>query len=118
MCRFVRSGGTFQTIKRHGRQFLPALAQKFQPYHCSRLPLGDLIPQLRAACDYDVVEEVEPGTAADEAGIQEGDIIVAADRKAVGTASALAEIIRGHTRDTPMLLQIRRGSSALFVALG
>lgn len=64
------------------------------------------------------VEEVEPGTAADEAGIQEGDIIVAADRKAVGTASALAEIIRGHTRDTPMLLQIRRGSSALFVALG
>jgi Do/DeqQ family serine protease len=64
------------------------------------------------------VEGVIPGSAADEAGIQEGDIILAADRKALGTAGALAEIIRDHKLDTPLLLQIRRGSSALFVALG
>jgi Do/DeqQ family serine protease len=63
------------------------------------------------------VEGVEPGTAADEAGIQEGDIIVAADRKPVGAPGALAEIIRTHRSDTPVLLQIRRGNSYLFVAL-
>jgi S1-C subfamily serine protease len=63
------------------------------------------------------VEGVEPGSAADEAGIQEGDIIVAADRKPVSTPAGLIRIIRDHKGDTPVLLQIRRGDTVLFAAL-
>jgi Do/DeqQ family serine protease len=64
------------------------------------------------------VEGVDPGSAAEEVGIQEGDIIIAADRKPISTAAGFAQIMREHKGDTPVLLQIRRGTSSLFVALG
>jgi Do/DeqQ family serine protease len=64
------------------------------------------------------VEGVDPGSAAEEAGIQDGDIIIAADRKPVSTAAGLAQVMREHRAGTPLLLQIRRGNSSLFVALG
>ena len=63
------------------------------------------------------VQGVDPGSAADEAGIQEGDIIIAADRQPVSTPAGLIRIVRDHKGDTPVLLQIRRGDSVLFAAL-
>jgi serine protease Do len=63
------------------------------------------------------VDAVAPGSAADEAGLEAGDIIVTANRQPVTTAAALTQIIRDR-RGTPILLQVRRGSSALYVALG
>lgn len=63
------------------------------------------------------VETVDPGSAAEEAGIQEGDIIIAADRKPVSSTAGLVQIVREHKEGTPLLLQLRRGESALFVAL-
>jgi S1-C subfamily serine protease len=64
------------------------------------------------------VERVDPGSAADEAGLQEGDIIVAANRVPVGSAAALAQVMRDRKQGTPLLLQVRRGEAALFIALG
>jgi Do/DeqQ family serine protease len=64
------------------------------------------------------VEHVDPGSAADEAGLREGDIVIAANRISIGSASALVQIMRDHKQSTPLLLQIRRGEAALFVALG
>jgi Do/DeqQ family serine protease len=63
------------------------------------------------------VESVDPGSAAEEAGIREGDIIVAADRKPVSTTAGLVQIIREHREGIPLLLQVRREGSSLFIAL-
>ena len=64
------------------------------------------------------VVSVDTGSAADEAGIQKGDIIVSANRAPISTPSELARIMQGQKKGTPLLLQIRRGDSALFVAVG
>lgn len=63
------------------------------------------------------VISVEPGSAADEAGLRQGDIIVAAGRIAVTTPSELEQIIQKHSKGMPLLLRIIRGDSALFIAL-
>jgi S1-C subfamily serine protease len=64
------------------------------------------------------VVDVAPGSDADEAGIQEGDIITAAGRMPVSTPAELERTLRARNNDTPMLLQVRRGEASLFVALG
>lgn len=63
------------------------------------------------------VQGVEPGSAADKAGIEEGDIIVAVDRKPVSSPAALFKAVQDHKSDTPILLQIRRGDSMWFAVL-
>jgi len=70
---------------------------------------GPRVDQLRGI----YVQGVEPGSAADEAGIEQGDIIVAVDRKPVSSPLALFEAVRNHKSDTPILLQIRRGDSVV-----
>jgi Do/DeqQ family serine protease len=64
------------------------------------------------------VVSVDPVSAADEAGIQRGDIITSAGRAPISTAAEFARIMRDRQKGTPLLLQIRRGDSALFVAIG
>jgi Do/DeqQ family serine protease len=61
---------------------------------------------------------VDDGSAAEEAGIRQGDIIVSADGIPVGSEAELARIIQGRQTGKPLLLRIRRGDSALFAALG
>jgi Do/DeqQ family serine protease len=63
------------------------------------------------------VERVDPGSAADEAGLRDGDIIIAADRMPVDSPAVLAQIMRDRKQGTPLLLQVRRGEAALFIAL-
>lgn len=64
------------------------------------------------------VMQVEPGSAADEAGIREGDIIISADRVVVSTPSELAQILLKQKKGTPLLLLVERGDSTVYVALG
>ncbi len=49
----------------------------------------DLRQQLQASSDLQgaVVEQVQPGSSADDAGLQRGDVIVQVDRKPVQNAS-------------------------------
>ena len=61
-----------------------------------------------------VVLESEPGSAAWNAGLREGDVIVSANRQRVRTVDELRQAIRG---SDALLLNIRRGSGALFLLL-
>jgi serine protease Do/serine protease DegQ len=63
-----------------------------------------------------LVREVESGSRAAESGLRPGDIIVSADQQAVSGPDDLAAILRAHG-DGPLLLNVRRGQGALFLAI-
>jgi serine protease Do len=64
-----------------------------------------------------VVTAVEPASAADEAGIRRGDIIVEVDRKPVRTVDDYKKSIAGARKGRGVLFLVRRGESTLFLAL-
>ena len=79
------------------------------------LRLEQLTPQLRARLRYEgdgrvVVGAVQPGSDADRAGLQPGDIILQADRKEVGSV----DDVRTALRDGKALLYIERGGQRFF----
>jgi Do/DeqQ family serine protease len=63
-----------------------------------------------------LVREVESGSNAAEAGLRPGDIIVSADQQPVSGPDDLAAVLRAHG-DGPLLLNVRRGRGALFLAI-
>jgi len=64
-----------------------------------------------------VVTAVEPGSAADEAGIRRGDIIVEVDRKAVRSIDDYKKAVAGVRKGRGVLFLVRRGDNTLFLAL-
>jgi serine protease Do len=64
-----------------------------------------------------VVTAVEPSSAADEAGIRRGDIILEVDRKAVRNLDEYKKAIAGARKGRGVLFLVRRGDSTLFLAL-
>jgi Do/DeqQ family serine protease len=64
------------------------------------------------------VAKVAPGSMAEEAGIKAGDIIISAGRVPVSTPNELTQILRQQKSGTPLLLQVRRGDSALYTTIG
>ena len=63
-----------------------------------------------------VVVEIEPGGVADRAGITEGDVIVAVDRKSVTGAEAVITAL-SQSRKSGHLLKLRGPNGARFVTL-
>jgi serine protease Do len=81
-----------------------------------------LTPQLAENLGLDkpdgvVVTAVEPGSAADEAGIRRGDVIVEVDRKPVRGVEDYRKAISGSRKGRGVLFLVRRGESTLFLAL-
>jgi S1-C subfamily serine protease len=66
------------------------------------------------------VQSVEPGTAAQEAGLEAGDVITEVDGTAVPTAAALTEAIQDHDpKDRVRITYVRDGASrTVTVTLG
>jgi S1-C subfamily serine protease len=64
------------------------------------------------------VAGVDQGSDADAAGLQQGDIITSLDNKPVNSPQDLAKIVQAETANRPSLLQVRRGDSSVFVAIG
>ncbi len=64
------------------------------------------------------VANVDNGSDADEAGVQPGDIITSVDNKPVASAQDLAKVVQNENPNKPSLLQVRRGDSSVYVALG
>jgi serine protease Do len=81
-----------------------------------------LTPQLAENLGLDkpdgvVVTAVEPGSAAEEAGIRRGDVIVEVDRKPVRGVEDYRKAIAGSRKGRGVLFLVRRGESTLFLAL-
>jgi serine protease Do len=64
-----------------------------------------------------VVSAVDPGSAADEAGIRRGDVIVEIDRKPIRGLDEYKKAVAGIRKGKGVLLLVRRGESTLFLAL-
>ena len=64
-----------------------------------------------------VVSAVEPGSAADEAGIRRGDVIVEVDRKPIRSLDEYKKSIAAIRKGRGVLFLVRRGESTLFLAL-
>jgi serine protease Do len=64
-----------------------------------------------------VVTAVEPGSAAEEAGIRRGDVIVEVDRRTVRNLDEYKKAIAGIAKGRGVLFLVRRGESTLFLAL-
>ena len=81
-----------------------------------------LTPQLAENMGLDktdgvVVTGVEPGSAADEAGIRRGDVILEVDRKPVRGVEDYRKTITGTRKGRGVLFLVRRGENTLFLAL-
>ena len=64
------------------------------------------------------VANVDTGSDADEAGVQQGDIITSVDNKPINSPQTLAKVVQAENPVKPSLLQVRRGNSDVFVAIG
>ncbi|MGE5303258.1 MAG: DegQ family serine endoprotease [Alphaproteobacteria bacterium] len=64
-----------------------------------------------------VVTAVEPASAADEAGIRRGDVILEVDRKPIRNLDEYRKSIAGIRKGKGVLFLVRRGESTLFLAL-
>lgn len=64
-----------------------------------------------------VVTAVEPASAAEEAGIRRGDVILEVDRRTVRNLDEYKKAIAGIAKGRGVLFLVRRGESTLFLAL-
>jgi serine protease Do len=64
-----------------------------------------------------VVSAVDPGSAADEAGIRRGDVVLEIDRKPIRGIEEYKKAVAGARKGKGVLFLVRRGESTLFLAL-
>ena len=64
-----------------------------------------------------VVTTVEPGSAADEASIQEGDLIREVNRKTVDNVNDFVKKIEQTKGQNRILLLVQRGPNSLFATI-
>jgi serine protease Do len=89
------------------------------------LALATLTPEARASLDLPaevkgvVVTEVQPGSPAAEKGLQQGDVIIEADHKAVTDPAKVVEAVKAAAQrgDETVLLLVKRDGQDRFVAL-
>ncbi len=63
-----------------------------------------------------VVEDVAPASAASEAGIREGDVIVEVNRQPVGNLEQFQDAVKANG-NRPALLLVNRQGNEIFLAL-
>jgi serine protease Do len=65
-----------------------------------------------------MVQNVQPGSAAANAGLMRGDVILSASGEDIGSADGLSSAwITAREENRPLLLQINRGGNGLFIAV-
>jgi serine protease Do len=82
----------------------------------------DITPQIAQQLGLDasdggvVITQIEDGSAADEANLRRGDVILEVDRQQVDSVADLQKLL-ADAKNGGVLLLIRRGDSTLFVAM-
>jgi len=64
-----------------------------------------------------VVTSVKPGSPADEAGLQRGDVITQVDRRPVRSVADYNREVEKTGKGKSLLLLVKRGDGSLFLAL-
>jgi serine protease Do len=64
-----------------------------------------------------VISAVRPGSAAEEAGLQPGDVITEIDRRPVKNLADYNRELARNEKGKSVLFLVRRGQSSLFLAL-
>lgn len=96
--------------------------QSSPPQESFGMKVSDITPQLRQQLGFVeksgvVVVSVEQGSLADEAGIQQGDVIKEVNRKAVGNLADYNEAMGKSGKGRPILLLLKRGKQTMFVTM-
>ena len=87
------------------------------------LSLGDVTPsaarqlQLPAGRDGAVVEQVDQGSAAEQAGVQVGDVILEINRRAAHNANEATQALAGVEAGRPLSLLLWRQGAELFLLM-
>ncbi len=86
------------------------------------LSIQDLTPEIAQQLGYQkdegvLIAQVEPGSAAEDAGLQRGDLIKEVDRSPVTEAKEFVRAIDRLSSDDSVALLVRRGPNTIFVAL-
>jgi serine protease Do len=87
------------------------------------LGLQALTPELAQSFGYDkdtkgiLVSDVEPGSAADDAGIRQGDVIIEINRQKVESMEETLEAIDREGKDKSTLFLVKRGRSTLYLVI-
>src|SRR6266404_1838615 len=64
-----------------------------------------------------VITSVEPGSAADEAGLEQGDMIVEVNRKRIQDVSEYKKAVMAAQKGKRLLFLVRRGENTMFLTL-
>jgi serine protease Do len=76
----------------------------------------EIAAQLGVGIDTGVlVSDVDPGSPAEEAGLQRGDIVVEVNRQSVSSVDALRELLA--RSKASVLVLVRRGDSTLYIPM-
>jgi serine protease Do len=87
------------------------------------LAVQNLTPEIAESLGIDpktkgvVVSGIEPGSAADEAGLQRGDVVLEVNRQSVETETAYKKAVKKLEAGKTVLLLVRRGDNTIFMAL-
>src|SRR5262249_22192467 len=87
------------------------------------LSVQNLTPEIAESLGIDpktkgvVVAGVEPGSPADEAGLQRGDVVLEVNREAVENESTYKKTLKKMEKGKTVLLLVRRGDNTIFMAL-
>lgn len=86
------------------------------------LHVQELTPQIAQQLGYTkakgvVISQVDPGSPADEAGLQRGDLIQEVDRQKVTSVSEYRNQLSSIKKDESFLLLVRRGKNTLYVVV-
>jgi serine protease Do len=97
-------------------------AQSSAPQESLGMKVGDITPQIRQHLGTSektgvVVMSVEQGSLADEAGIQQGDVIKEVNRKNVRNLAEYNEALGRSGTGQPVLLLVKRGKQTFFVTM-
>ncbi|MBI2963992.1 MAG: DegQ family serine endoprotease [Deltaproteobacteria bacterium] len=87
------------------------------------LTVQNLTPQIAESLGLDaatrgvVVSAVTPGSAADEAQVRRGDVMLEVNRKPIKDPAAFRSALRATEKGKSVLLLVKRGDSTIFLAL-
>ena len=87
------------------------------------LGLADLTPELRQQLQIGnnvhgaVIEQVTPGSPADNAGLQRGEVITEVNRQPVHSAADVQKALSSIPKDSDALVLVRSNSGSAFLVL-